>query len=260
MARSLVGGLLSNQIEPSSITISDPLQDARELLADTFQVNVTEDNDEVVARSECVILAVKPQVMQDVLQTAAGSLQHHRPLLVSIAAGITIDSINTWSGGGFAIVRVMPNTPALILQGISALYANDQVSETQRQSADSILSAVGETVWMDDESKLDAVTAVSGSGPAYLFYLIEAMQSAAEELGLDSEDAHLLATRTAVGAAMLAAQSEESPATLRKQVTSPGGTTEAALNVLESASAKNIIIRAISAARNRAVEMSKQSD
>ena len=260
MARSLVGGLLSNQTDPSSIIISDPLPEARQHATDHYKVRVTADNDEVIANSSSVILAVKPQVMQAVLENSRQALQRYRPLLISVAAGITTHSIDSWSGGDFAIIRVMPNTPALIQKGMSALYANNQVSGNQRQLADSILSAVGKTVWMDEESKLDAVTAVSGSGPAYFYYLIESLQAGATELGLNSHDAHLLAIQTAVGSALLAEHSDESPATLRKQVTSPGGTTEAALKVLESAGMKDLVIKAIAAAQNRAVEMSRFTD
>ena len=260
MARSLVGGLLSNQFDQSSIIVSDPILQARQYVSDHFKVSVTADNNKVIENSASVILAVKPQVMKQVLQDAQQSLRQHHPLLISIAAGITTDSIDAWSGGGYAIIRVMPNTPALIQKGISALYANERVSADQQQHTESILSAVGKTVWVDEESKLDDVTAVSGSGPAYFFYLIEAVQAGAEKLGLDTEDAKLLATETAVGSALLAQQSTDSPATLRKQVTSPGGTTEAALNVLESAGVKDTFIQAIAAAKNRAVEMSKYSD
>ncbi len=258
MARSLIGGLLSNQIDRSSITVSDPIPEARQYVSDQFQVPVTADNNEVIENSASVILAVKPQVMKQVVEDAQQAFRQHRPLLISIAAGITTDSIDAWSGGGYAIIRVMPNTPALIQKGISALYANERVSTDQKQRTESILSAVGKTVWVDKESKLDAVTAVSGSGPAYFFYLIEAVQAGAENLGLQTEDAKLLAIQTAVGSALLAQHSDDSPATLRKKVTSPGGTTEAALKVLESAGVKDSFIQAISAAQNRAVEMSKQ--
>ncbi len=258
MARSLIGGLLSNQIDRSSIIVSDPIPEARQYVSDHFQVSVTADNNEVIENSASVILAVKPQVMKQVVEDAQQAFRQHRPLLISIAAGITTDSIDAWSGGDYAIIRVMPNTPALIQKGISAMYANERVSTDQKQHTETILSAVGKTVWMDEEGKLDAVTAVSGSGPAYFFYLIEAVQAAAENLGLRTEDAKLLATQTAVGSALLAQHSDDSPATLRKKVTSPGGTTEAALKVLESAEVKDTFIQAISAARNRAVEMSKQ--
>ncbi len=257
MARSLVGGLISNQISRSSIIVSDPVAEARQHINEQYQVIATEDNHEVITSSSVVILAVKPQVMQEVLHAAQASLQRYRPLLISIAAGITTDNINTWSGGGLAIVRVMPNTPALIQKGVSALFANEQVSPEQKRQSEAILSAVGMTLWLDGEDKLDAVTAVSGSGPAYFFYLIEAVEQAAGELGLSADDAHLLATQTAVGSALLAAGSRESPATLRQQVTSPGGTTQAALTVLENAAVKATFIEAITAARNRAVEMSE---
>lgn len=260
MARSLVGGLIANRTDRSTITISDPSPEARQRAADDYEVRVTSDNDEVISNSSYVILAVKPKVMRPVLVNAQSVLRQHQPVLISIAAGITTDSIDSWSGGGFAIIRVMPNTPALIQEGMSALFANDRVSTVRKQYAESILSAVGKTVWMDQESKLDAVTAVSGSGPAYFFYLIEAIQAGAVELGLDPHDAHLLAIQTAVGAALLAQRSDESPAKLRKQVTSPGGTTEAALRVMQSAKMKDSMIKAMAAAQNRAIEMAQHTD
>lgn len=257
MARSLIGGLLSNEFDRSSIMVSDPVAQARQYLSDHFRVSATADNSEVIANCASVILAVKPQVMRQALEDARQALRQRRPLLISIAAGITTDSIAEWSGGDYAIIRVMPNTPALIQKGISALYANERVSPEQKQYTESILSAVGKTVWVSEESQLDAVTAVSGSGPAYFFYLIEAVQAGAENLGLQPEDAKLLAIETAMGSALLAGQGDDSPATLRRKVTSPGGTTEAALNVLESAQVKDRFIQAIEAARNRAAEMSK---
>lgn len=260
MARGLIGGLLSNQFDRSSIIVSDPVLAARQYVFDHFQVKATADNNEVIKKSASVILAVKPQVMKQVLLDAQQTLQQHHPLLISVAAGITTISIDSWSGGGCPIIRVMPNMPALIKAGISAVYAIEHATPEQKQHAESILSAVGKTVWMDEESKLDAATAVSGSGPAYFFYLIETLQAGAEKLGVSTEDAWLLATETAVGAALLAQQSDDSPAILRKNITSPGGTTEAALNVLESAEVKDTFIRAIAAAQKRAVELSKQDE
>ena len=260
MARSLVGGLISNKFDRSSITVSDPDSAAREHATNNFQVAATADNDEVIAKSSAVMLAVKPQIMKDVLESSRPAFQQHRPLLISVAAGITTESIDTWCGGDFAIVRVMPNTPALIQLGMSGLYANDRVSPGQKTFAESILSAVGKTVWMNQESEINAVTAVSGSGPAYVYYLIESMQAGAVELGLNEEDARTLAIQTAIGAATLAQHSDEPAETLRKQVMSPGGTTEAAVRVLESQKVKDIFVQAIAAAENRAVELSKPTN
>lgn len=258
MARSLIGGLIANGFDAASIYVSDPLEQARDFLAKKFSVNVTENNAEVVAASSAVILAVKPQIAEDVLTTQVDVFQQNRPLLISIAAGIRLQELDTWSGSQLAIVRMMPNTPALIQQGITAMHANELVTPALKDAAQSILSAVGETVWVERESQLDAVTAVSGSGPAYFFYLIEAMEQAAQELGLDNNTANRLAVQTAVGASLLASQSTESPEALRKQVTSPGGTTEAAVRELQIANVKSHIVRAILAAEHRAVQLSDE--
>ena len=232
MARSLVGGIIANGYEASRIYVSDPSVQARNFLKDKFKVHTTDDNAEIVAASSVVILAVKPQIARVALTPQLALFQQHRPLLISIAAGIRLQELNTWSGGNLAIVRMMPNTPALIQQGITAMYANELVTPLQKEAAESTLSAVGKTVWVKNESLLDAVTAVSGSGPAYIFYLIETMEQAALQLGLDDDVAHKLAVQTAVGASLLASQSSNSPESLRKQVTSPGGTTEAAVQEL----------------------------
>ena len=257
MARSLVGGLVANAFDRDSIQVSDPEEAARLHITENYGVRVTQINEEVVANSSIVILAVKPNTVRHVLNSAEIALQHNRPLLISIAAGIQLGDLDTWSGGTLAIVRVMPNTPALIQKGISAMFANDQVTSTQKEQAQSILSAVGKTIWLSEESALDAVTAISGSGPAYFFYLIEAIEQAAKNLGLNSKTAHALAIETAVGSALLAAQSDEPAAELRKRVTSPGGVTEAAVNTLETAGVKNSFIQAIIAGQRRSVEMSK---
>lgn len=257
MARSLVGGLVANGFDRSSIAVSDPSEAARLHVSENFHVQVEESNQPVISASSTVVLAVKPQVMAAVLKDSESDLQTSRPLLVSIAAGIRLCDLEAWSGGGLPIVRVMPNTPALIRKGVSAMYANPRVSEEEKKRVETILSAVGNTVWLSEEGLLDAVTAVSGSGPAYFFYLIEAIEQAANDLGLNSETSHTLATETAVGAALLSLSSSESPSTLRRQVTSPGGVTEAALNLLEAQGVKQSIVEAIKAGESRAVEMSQ---
>ena len=257
MARSLVGGMIANGYDRSAITVSDPVKEALIFAANTWQINTTSDNQHLIANSNTVVLAVKPQVMQNVLETCQVSLQQHKPLLISIAAGILIDSIENWSGGELPIVRVMPNTPALIQRGISGIHTNSRVTTSHKKQVETILSAVGKTVWLEDESELDAITAVSGSGPAYFFYLIEAIEQAAIDLGLDPKIARNLATETAVGAAHLAADSQDSAEVLRKRVTSPGGTTEAALKVLETQDVKAIVIQAIKAAEQKSIEMSR---
>ncbi len=256
MARSIIGGLLEVGYERNSIIASDPVEQARQHLNERFNITATDSNRHVVDRSEVVVLAVKPQVMSDALSSIRDELQHKRPLLISIAAGIRLAQLDEQSGGNLAIVRVMPNTPALIRQGVSALCANSRTGEDQRARAGAILDAVGETEWFDDESLLDAVTAVSGSGPAYFFYIIEALQEAAEKLGLPAQTARTLAVKTAVGAAQLADFSDDTPAQLRKQVTSPGGVTQEALGVLDSSGVKDAFVRAIAAGERRSAELS----
>jgi len=187
-------------------------------------------------------------------------VSEHQALLVSIAAGITAPSIERWAGGQPALVRVMPNTPALVGAGISALYANENVDEDQRKLAETIMSAVGKTVWIEDESLMDTVTAVSGSGPAYFFYVMQGINDAAVNNGLDAETARLLTLETALGAARLALESTEEPGTLQKRVTSPGGTTEAAINVLDSSGVSDAFQNAVSAACARGGELAKLLD
>lgn len=257
MARSLIGGLVATGMDPRNISVSDPLPEAVNYLAETYQVLTAFDNRDVVSSSSILILAVKPQVMREALQSVQDELQSRQPLLISIAAGIRLAELDKWSGGGLAIVRVMPNTPALIQKGISGMYANPLVSEMQRIQAQAILNAVGKIIWIEKESTLDAVTAISGSGPAYFFYLIEALEKAAGQLGMTTDDAHLLATQTAIGAAHLAAQSNEPASVLRAQVTSPGGTTEKALDVLNSNKVNQSIVKAVLAAEQRSVELSE---
>ena len=256
MARSLIGGLVANGYDHNCICVSDPSADANNFIAQHYRVNISETNQQVVAASDTVVLAVKPQVVPKVLSDLSDSLQSKQPLLISIAAGIRLSDLENQIGGSLAIARVMPNTPALIQKGVSALYANSRVSDAQKSQVQTILSAVGKTVWLPNEDLLDAVTAISGSGPAYFFYLIESMEKAALELGLDSDTAHTLATETAVGAALLAASSDQAPATLRRQVTSPGGVTEAAIKVLETDDVGTSIVSAIRAGTQRSVEMS----
>lgn len=256
MARSIIGGLLAVGLPRESIAVSDPAPEANRLLEELFGIAASSDNAEVADRSEVIVLAVKPQIMQEALDSIRDSIQKRHALLISIAAGIRLSQLDAWSGGGLPIVRTMPNTPALIRQGVTGMYANERVDAAQWKCADAILDAVSETVWFDDEGHLDAVTAVSGSGPAYFFYLIEAMALAGERLGLPAETARSLAVATATGASQLAAQSDQSPGQLRVQVTSPGGTTEQALKVLDSANVKETVVRAIAAAQKRSVELS----
>ncbi len=259
MARSLIGGLLQNGWAAGDITVSDPdpEQPARLYQLDRA-LNVIDDNQQAAATADVVVFAVKPQILQPVCRALAGTLTARRPLILSIAAGIRSTDIDRWCGGGLPVVRCMPNTPALVQSGATGLYANDTVSEAQRALAETLMRAVGTTVWLDDETLLNAVTALSGSGPAYVFLVIEAMQAAGEQLGLPTETAALLAIETVFGAAKLALESPENAATLRARVTSKGGTTERALEVLEGGHLRQLFADALAAASQRAEELAEQ--
>jgi pyrroline-5-carboxylate reductase len=255
MARSLIVGLLQDQANVV-LRVADPDQQQLDAIRKHWSdVLATTDNLEAIQGADVVVLAVKPQIMREVTETLAEATQRSRPLFVSIAAGIREAALNRWLGGNQAIVRCMPNTPALVQAGATGLYANPQVSDSQRSAAESILRAVGITLWFDDEAKLDAVTAISGSGPAYFFLVMEAMQAAAEQLGIEAADAQLLIMQTALGAAKLAMESGELPADLRQKVTSKGGTTEAALKVLTSGGLHDLFAQALQAAESRSKEL-----
>ena len=258
MARSLIGGLISGGCPPGKIWVSDPQQQTLDSLEDNFGVHVTSDNAAATAAADVIVLAVKPQIMGDVLFSIVEEVRANHPLIISIAAGITEGIINNGLGGGAAVVRTMPNTPALLRCGATALYANDAVSEAQREKAESILRSVGIVRWVEDEKQLDAVTAISGSGPAYFFLMIETLQNAGEELGLPHETAHLLALQTAYGAARMALESADDPGVLRERVTSPGGTTAAALNHLDENGFTEIFKDAVRAACDRSAELSRE--
>ncbi|MFL2562862.1 MAG: pyrroline-5-carboxylate reductase [Arenicellales bacterium] len=260
MARSLIGGLVAAGTPSRTISVSDPQAELRNNLQEDFGINVHADNISAATGARVIVLAVKPQVLQEVVAPLGTLVSEHQALLVSIAAGITAPSIERWAGGQPALVRVMPNTPALVGAGISALYANENVDEDQRKLAETIMSAVGKTVWIEDESLMDTVTAVSGSGPAYFFYVMQGINDAAVNNGLDAETARLLTLETALGAARLALESAEEPGTLQKRVTSPGGTTEAAINVLDSSGVSDAFQNAVSAACARGGELAKLLD
>ncbi len=256
MARSLIGGLITGGHEPNRIWVAEPDSGQREFLRSRFGVRTGADNPEIAAKAEIVVLAVKPQVLQNVALQLAPEIQARQPLVISIAAGVREPDLRRWLGGGsLALVRTMPNTPALVGSAASALFANAFVSEERRQLAESLLRAVGVTVWVDDESLLDAVTALSGSGPAYFFLVMEALERAGLDLGLDADNARLLTLQTAFGAAKMALESVESPATLRVRVTSPGGTTERALAILREGGIETLLAQALEAARQRAHEL-----
>lgn len=255
MARAIIGGLKNNGFNTSAITVVELDAKKRTQLTAEFGVQTT-DNYVDIANTNVIILAVKPQQLREVCAQLLPILSIQ--LVISIAAGIRSADISRWLGNYQAIVRVMPNTPAQIQAGVSALYANANVSQAQRKQATTILAAVGKTLWLDNESKMDAVTAISGSGPAYVFYLIEALQDAAIALGLKPEDARMLALQTFAGASSLAAQSDEDIKTLRAQVTSKGGTTEQGILTLEAADIKKTIMNAAKAAAEKSVLLGDQ--
>ena len=258
MASSLINGLIASGQEPENIWITDINPDTLSNLTKNFAVNIAKSNDELVKTVDVVVLAVKPQVLRSVAEQISTVIAEHQVLVVSIAAGINQTSLAQWLGADTAIVRCMPNTPALVQTGATALHANANVNEEQRDLAENILRAVGISLWLENEADLDAVTAVSGSGPAYFFLLMEAMETAALELGLNEQQARLLILQTALGAAKIALESSESPAKLRQRVTSPGGTTQAAIQHFEQGGFSDLVIQAIHAANNRSVSMAKE--
>jgi len=261
MATALIAGLAGKVAQAADIHVVDPNADALERLRTQYGVTTSPDIGTAVAASDVIVLAVKPQQMRDVtahLKTELQSQLANKPLLLSIAAGIRGADLSRWLGGYGAIVRTMPNTPALIGQGITGMVAMAGVSAAQKDAADSIMRAVGQTVWLDEESLIDPVTAVSGSGPAYVFYFLEAMQQAAAEMGLSAEQGKALALATFTGAAQLAAQSEEPVEVLRQRVTSKGGTTHAAITSMEAAGVKQAIVEAMKAAAARGRELGEE--
>jgi pyrroline-5-carboxylate reductase len=258
MAASLIGGLVAQDHPADRIWVTDPAVERLRHNQERFAVCTTSDNHQAASRAEILVLAVKPQVMRPVVEDLRASVTQRQPLVLSIAAGVREADIQRWLGGESAIVRCMPNTPALLGAGASALYANERVSATQRSAAEEIMRAAGTTLWVDEEAVLDAVTAVSGSGPAYFFLLMELMEKAGTELGLEPAAARALTLQTALGAARMAVESGEAPATLRQQVTSPGGTTERAVNSFLEGGLEAAVRTALSAARDRAVELGEQ--
>lgn len=258
MARSLIGGLISNQFTAENIHVSDANTEALDNLASRYNVKTFTDNLAAIADADVVILAVKPQQLQSVIRQIAPAWQQDK-LLISIAAGIRLNDISRWLDfEGAAIVRAMPNTPSLVQAGATALCANDYVTSAQHELAESMLRAVGLALWISDEKQMDAVTALSGSGPAYFFLVLEALQTAGMELGLPEETARLLALETSFGAAKMALESDESACVLRQRVTSPGGTTERALDVFEQGDLRGLFKQALTAAAQRADELAEQ--
>lgn len=257
MGSSLVGGLIKNGFDAGKITVSDTSTAQLDTLQKKFSVKITTSNQEAIQSADVVILAVKPQIMPLVAKEIAATIQEKKPLILSIAAGLNIHHFENWFGKDIPIVRSMPNIAALISEGATALCANKHVSPAQKQLAETILKAVGIAVWIEDENLMDAVTALSGSGPAYFFLLIEILAAAGEKLGLPNKIATALATQTAYGATLMAKETGEDPKELRRKVTSPGGTTEAAINALETKNIREIFLNALESAVDRARELAK---
>ncbi len=261
MAASLIGGLRAQGVDASAIRASDRGAEQRSKISAEYGIETFASNAEAIADADVIVLSVKPQVMKEVCL----DLAHHigeQQLLVSIAAGISCASLQNWLSqtpdAAPAIVRCMPNTPALLRQGVSGLYANANVSPNQRQQAEQLLSAVGLALWLDKEALIDAVTAVSGSGPAYFFLLIEAMTAAGEKLGLPRETAAQLTLHTALGAARMAVASDVDASELRRRVTSPAGTTEAAIKSFQADGFEALVEKALNAAAHRSAELAEQ--
>lgn len=260
MARSLIGGLIRNGAPPDTISVAEPNAELRAALARDFSIATQADNTDAARAADVVVLAVKPQVMKTVCAGLRNVAQTRKPLVVSIAAGIRIDQLDAWLGGSLPIVRCMPNTPALIGAGAAGLCANATCTSTQREMAQSILSAAGLSVWITDEAQMDTVTALSGSGPAYFFLLVEALIDAAVVQGLPREAAQELATQTCLGAGRMLREDGASPAELRRRVTSPNGTTQAALDSFAADNFAQMVKRAVAAATRRGGELSAELD
>ncbi len=256
MATSLIGGLINRGFMPSQIRASDPGGHQRQAVTERFGVQTFDDNNAHFGIPDVVVFAVKPQIMKKVTLDVANSIAETGALVISIAAGIKVKHLESWLSDDTAIVRTMPNTPALIGEGATGLYANQNVNKTQRRLTESIMDSVGISHWVDKEFKIDVVTALSGSGPAYFFLFMEYMQKTAIELGLSPEVAAKLTEQTALGSAILAQRSPDDIKVLREKVTSPKGTTEAALKSFNNNDLERTIKQAINAANDRSKQLS----
>jgi len=258
MGRALIGGLLRRGLRPEHISVGESFPAARDALAADFGIQATEDNAAAVEAASVVVVAVKPQIAGDVLVALKPLLQRTRPLVISIAAGIRIAALEFWCGAGVPVVRAMPNRPALVGAGATGLYAPASVSSAQRDTAEKVMQSAGEVVWVASEDLLDVVTALSGSGPAYFFLLAELLTQGATDLGLDPVAARRLAIATLHGAGQLAQAGDGDLVKMRAEVTSKGGTTEAAVKSLEAADLRGIVARALEAATRRSHELAEQ--
>lgn len=257
MGASLIGGLIKNAYPKQALKGADNSPDQRSKIEQDYNIATFGDNTTACEGADVIVIALKPQILLETIKSLATLVQTQKSLIISIAAGIPVRCLNQALGEDAAVIRVMPNTPSLIQTGTSGLFANQYVSDQQKQLAETILNTVGISLWLDKEELIDAVTAISGSGPAYYFLFMEAMEKAAIDLGLNKQQAHALTLQTALGAAMMAKHSPEDIAVLRQQVTSPGGTTEAALNSFRGNNFEGLIHQAILCARDRAIEMAK---
>jgi len=258
MASAIIGGMLDNGYKAGDIWVSAPDDGHLQAIRKRFGVSVTTDNRYCAQQADIVILAVKPQVMADVCRDIAPVVQNTRPLMVSIAAGLTADTLDEWLGGGLPMVRVMPNTPSLVGKGAAGLFANKHVKEDQKKMVQAVFESIGSALWVDDESLLHGVTALSGSGPAYFFLMLEALEAAATDAGIEPATARELAIQTMAGAAEMAARSEHDPAQLKRNVMSPGGTTEQAINTFEDGGLRDLVKKAYGAAFKRSEEMAEE--
>ncbi|HEV7136379.1 MAG TPA: pyrroline-5-carboxylate reductase [Steroidobacteraceae bacterium] len=258
MGRALIGGLLRHGMRPEQITVGESREAARAALAQELGIAATADNAAAIAKADLVVLAVKPQHAGSVLAALAPQLQPRRPIVLSVAAGVRIQALQSWCGAGVPVIRAMPNRPAFVGAGVTGLYAPAEIGASQRATAAQIMQSVGEVVWVATEEALDVVTALSGSGPAYFFLLAEAMMQAGVELGLPVDTARRLSIATLHGAGLLAQGSDGDLARLRTEVTSKGGTTEAALRTLQAADFNELICRAVAAAARRSRELAEQ--
>ena len=258
MATSLIAGLIADGWRADNIHLSEPDASKRELLSSRFSIRTYDDNQVMVANTNIVVLAVKPQIMASVCEEISNSINQNQPLVLSIAAGIQVAHLSRWLGGYKQIVRTMPNTPSMVQSGATALFSDPSVNEDGKNAAETIMRAVGLSIWVETEDELDAVTALSGSGPAYFLYIMEAMEKAGIELGLAADTARLLSIQTAFGAAKMALESTDSPSVLRHNVTSPGGTTERALSILKDKQLEKIFSEALAGACARSKELAEE--
>lgn len=260
MATSLISGLLNKGLNTAQIKATNPNYNQREYIRKQFNIQVFDDNNEHFGWPDVVVMAVKPQVMKTAITEIRDNIHHTQPLVISVAAGIATAQMQDWLQQPSAVIRTMPNTPAAIGQGAIGMFANGQVTSEQRSLCEQIMDAVGTSVWVTEETDMDIVTALSGSGPAYFFMFIQALQNAAEELGLSAENARLLTQQTAVGATLLAERSDRPISELIEQVTSPQGTTYAALSQFNQLQIDDIVKQAVTAAWQRSAELSADSD